>query len=266
MTEGEKVDGHAFISYVREDSHQVDRLEQTLQAAGISVWRDTADIWPGEDWRLKIRNAITQNALVFIACFSSRSIARESTYQNEELLLAIEELRQRRPDDPWLIPIRFDDCDIPDRIIGGGRTLASIQRADLFGDRADKDAKRLIAAILRLLRQPSNAKRLSDVPPTLAPSRLIHSLMGHTNQVYGVAFSPDGTLLATASLDKTARLWNTATGAPVMTVADCDAEVYGVAFEPNGSLLATASRDKTARLWSVATAENVTGYCWRVLA
>ena len=125
--------GHAFISYVREDSGEADWLQRTLEAAGVPVWRDTARLWPGEDWRAKIRSAITRNALVFIACFSSRSVARQKSYQNEELLLAADQLRLRRPGDPWLIPVRFDDCDVPDLELGAGRTLASIQRADLFG-------------------------------------------------------------------------------------------------------------------------------------
>lgn len=64
------------------------------------MWRDTSSLWPGEDWRAKIREAISRDALVFIACFSSRSVARQVSYQNEELLLAIEQLRRRRPDDP----------------------------------------------------------------------------------------------------------------------------------------------------------------------
>ena len=51
---------------------------QLLEAAGIPVWRDTADLWPGEDWRMNIRRAITDNALVFIACFSLVSLARSS--------------------------------------------------------------------------------------------------------------------------------------------------------------------------------------------
>jgi len=146
-----KVAGHVFISYVREDSHRVDQLQQKLEAAGIPVWRDTADLWPGEDWRAKIRRAITDNALVFIACFSSASSARYKSYQNEELTLAMEQMRRRNPDDPWLIPVRFDECEIPDRAIGGGRTLPSIQRADLFGDRSDDGTARLVAAIQRIL-------------------------------------------------------------------------------------------------------------------
>jgi TIR domain len=158
--------GHVFISYVREDSHQVDQLQSTLHAAGIPVWRDTADLWPGEDWRAKIRSAINDKALVFLACFSARSLGRARSYQNEELVLAIEQLRLRPPDHPWLIPVRFDDCQIPDRDIGGGRTLSSIQRADLFGDRRGDQLQRLTAAILRILGQPSTA----DTDGTQKPS------------------------------------------------------------------------------------------------
>ena len=147
--------GHAFISYVREDSHKVDMLQNMLETAGIPVWRDTASLWPGENWRAKIRSAITHNALVFIACFSSYSAARQKSYQNEELLLAIDQLHLRRPDDPWLIPVRFDDCDVPDFELGAGRTLTSIQRADLFGANRDLEARRLMEAVQRLLRGPS---------------------------------------------------------------------------------------------------------------
>ena len=146
-----QIPGHAFISYVHEDTHHVDRLQYALQAAGIPVWRDTAGLWPGEDWRRKIRHAISDNALVFIACFSSRSVARKKSYQNEELFLAIEQLRLRPPDEPWLIPVRFDEREIPDWDIGGGRTLTSIQQADLFGDRSEEGAAQLVAAILRIL-------------------------------------------------------------------------------------------------------------------
>src|SRR5579863_3152893 len=136
--------GHAFISYVREDSAAVDKLQAAIEAAGIPVWRDTASLWPGEDWRAKIRGAITEDALVFIACFSSQSAARPKSYQNEELLLAIAQLRLRRPDVPWLIPVRFDDCDIPEFDLGAGRTLASLQRADLFGPSCDLATPRLV--------------------------------------------------------------------------------------------------------------------------
>ena len=94
--------------------------------------------------------------MAFIACFSSHSVTRQKSHQNEELLLAVEQLRSRQPDDPWLIPVRFDDCAIPDRDLGGGRTLASLQQVDLFGANRDAAAARLVAAVKRLLPPPAS--------------------------------------------------------------------------------------------------------------
>ena len=143
--------GHAFISYVREDAAHADHLQRALEDAGIPVWRDTSSLWPGQDWQSHIRRAITDNALVFLACFSSRSIGRQISYQNKELILAIDQLQQRRPDASWLIPVRFDDCDLPDLDLGAGRTLRSLQRADLFGSNVSESTARLVAAVQRTL-------------------------------------------------------------------------------------------------------------------
>jgi hypothetical protein len=140
------------MSYVREDSAEVDALQKALEEAGIPVWRDTSSLWPGENWKAKIRTAINADALVFIACFSTNSAARQRSYQNEELMLAIDQLRQRRPDDPWLIPVRLDDCDVPDFELGAGRTLGAINRADLFGPNRDQATRRVVEAVRRLLR------------------------------------------------------------------------------------------------------------------
>ena len=123
----------------------------TLEQARIPVWRDTRDLWPGDDWQRKIRQAITDDSLAFIACFSSGSEAKAKSYQREELILAIEQLRLRSPDLPWLIPVRLDDCSVPELDIGAGRTLRRLHWVDLFGDRWDKSCERLVETVRRIL-------------------------------------------------------------------------------------------------------------------
>jgi hypothetical protein len=160
--------GHVFISYVHEDREQVDRLESWVVPTGILVWRDTKDLWPGENWRAKIREAISSGALAFVACFSRRSLARGVSYQNEELVLAIEQLRLRRAGEPWLIPVRFDDCDIPDLDIGAGQTLRHLQRVDLLGDGFDDGVSRLIEVVRRIL-----SRHLVVFPPEVTSAQTV---------------------------------------------------------------------------------------------
>jgi hypothetical protein len=70
-------------------------------------------------------------------------------------------------------------------------------------------------------------------------------------QVECVAFSPDGTLLASGSYDHTVKLWDVQTGELKRTLAGHDSTVGAVAFAPDGQTLVSGGWDDTVRLWDV---------------
>ncbi len=84
-----------------------------------------------------------------------------------------------------------------------------------------------------------------------------HQLLGNLNGLKGmvssVAFSPDGSILATASWDGRLRLWNVQHRSLTTTIAGHTDSAQSVAFTPDGKTLASSGRDATARLWDVRT-------------
>jgi hypothetical protein len=82
-------------------------------------------------------------------------------------------------------------------------------------------------------------------------------LKGHTGRVWGVAFSPDGTRIASASGDQTVKVWDVATGQEVRTLTGHSSSVQGVAFSLDDSRIASASGDQTVKVWDVATRQPV---------
>jgi hypothetical protein len=121
---------HAFVSYVRENADQVDRLVLDLYRRGVDTWTDR-DILPGQRWKPTIRQAI-RDGVSFLACFSPEAVTRNRSYMHEEITLAIETLREMSTDRSWFLPVRLAECEIPDRDIGAGHTLRDLQWVDLF--------------------------------------------------------------------------------------------------------------------------------------
>ena len=80
---------------------------------------------------------------------------------------------------------------------------------------------------------------------------VVRELQGHTDQVHNLAFSPCGKRLASASDDRSVRLWSVASGMCLRVLQGHTNKVRGVAFFPNGKQLVSCSGDRTVRVWTV---------------
>ncbi len=92
--------------------------------------------------------------------------------------------------------------------------------------------------------------------PMLGDEQLV--LRGHAAAVNGVDWSPDFTMLATASEDGSARIWDADSGDELMQLSGHDGPVNQVVWSPDGSLLATAGDDDVVQFWDAASGENLT--------
>jgi len=80
---------------------------------------------------------------------------------------------------------------------------------------------------------------------------------GHQGFIYDVAFSPDGKIIASGSLDATVKLWDTATGKELRTLIGHTSLVSTLAFSPDGKILASGGVDFAIRTWDVLTGKQL---------
>jgi hypothetical protein len=131
-----------FISYAHEDNEKAEHLRRALQERGVSVWKDTNELLPGERWQSKIKQALARHDFVLL-CFSTMSVRKTGFFQ-VEVKEAINWQNYRPESAVYIIPIRLDDCELPSDV-------SELQWVDMF-----EDWEKGIAAIMTTIQHYSN--------------------------------------------------------------------------------------------------------------
>ena len=102
-----------FLCHASEDKAAVEAIYEWLKALGYKPWLDKKNLLPGQRWRVEIPKAIRASDYILI-CLSNTSVAKRG-YVQEEFKLAIEVLGDIPEGTIYAIPVRLDECSIPDQ-------------------------------------------------------------------------------------------------------------------------------------------------------
>lgn len=179
---------------------------------------------------------------------------RRSAYLiSEERLTEVERWIEQRPE---LMP----GGDTVEEFLRRSRLASAVSMRRLADSTAARALDRLADDPDYALAVSLEALRCAETPATrhalvaaLAAARTRAVLRGHGNRLEGIAWSPNGDRLATASHDGTARFWSLTDRTQVGPPLAHGTVVFGVAWSPDGASIATGAMDSTARLWDAHT-------------
>src|SRR5262249_47539802 len=158
------------------DKDAVRQLYTSLKSHGFRPWLDEIDLIPGQNWQLEIPKAI-QSSNIFIACLSKRSVAKEG-YVQKELRMALNAYAQKPPGSIYLIPVKLDDCDVPElQLPQLGIDLRDIQWLDLW---KTGGFDRLVDAINKSAGSTKAGNDTAALKPKFVTDRIAGNQLGFT--------------------------------------------------------------------------------------
>jgi hypothetical protein len=221
-----------FLSYARADADFALRLAADLQSAGVNLWVDQLDIPKGAVWDQEIENALRTCthvlAILSPASVNSHNVMDEVSFALEEKKVVVPVL-YRACDRPFRLR-RFQYVDFTTEYRAGLSHVVEALSPDPEAKQTKQTATPPLAMAAQKVQQPAPTVVIPTQPQVILTR--FRKLEGHTSKVNCVAFSPDGTILASGSGgllsagapfgsfwgDRTVRLWRVSNGELLRTL------------------------------------------------
>ncbi len=175
-----------FLCHAAEDKTAVRQLYQQLVADNLSPWLDEEDLLPGQNWQQEIVKAVRQSDVVLV-CLSQHSLDKQG-FVHKEIKLALDVAEQQPENTIFLIPVKLEPCDLPDR-------LSHLHSVNLFDERGYK--KLLRSLQYRASERASQQAAMTTATPAPTPADLPDS--ASTSELPPVTSDPPPSTMSPAT-------------------------------------------------------------------
>jgi WD40 repeat protein len=251
----EYIDTSAAAQRAREEADR--RAERERQEAQEAAKRERVEREAEAARRLAHRTRIAAIVTVVLAILAGIGAVAGFLGQQEakqQAAVAQQNAEQARNAEEQAIALRDE------ALRGQSLYLADLSRRATTADYTTSGMLLALEALPRDMGNPDRPYMIeaeAALYEALSANREHSVLAGHGVPVLQAAFSPDGSRIVTASADKTARVWDAATGKALAVLRGHDDLVSSAEFSPDGKYIVTASRDQTARLWDAADGTEI---------
>lgn len=190
------------------------------------------------DTRMLVRDALRLSAHILVADkaqLPGQLIGRLGSFNEPDIQAFLQRIHQHTSTTRWLCPLTAS-------LTPPGRPLL----------RTIDHSEDTIFMAIALASDGRHALTASDLDVQvwdIEQGQILATLSGHTDRVWDVAISMDGTRAVSASADTTIRVWDVQTQQCIATLTGHQSSVWAVAITPDGTRIASASDDHTVRIW-----------------
>lgn len=257
-----------FLSHSSKDKAVVRAVAERLKKDGLGVWFDEWAIKPGDNIPHTIEEGL-EHSRVLVLCMSANAFSSDWAELESHTFRFRDPLNKERR----FIPVRFDEAPIKG-------SLAQFSYIDWLPEEGEQKYAKLFEAC-RPLENQSPVKDQAAHPQTVEKAnqrggkaengetyqdpiqrsveetgRCLRVLKGHSDSVFAVALSEDGSLLVSGSQDKSIRVWNVASGECIRVLTGHTEGVREIVIGADKRIY-SACADGTIRVWSLATGELI---------